>query len=139
MAGQLGYRSKFYRGATQIGYCRTITPPEPTRDTIDSTHLESPDFVREKIAGFKDYPELQVEAIMVPGDVAQEALEDDFLDGLATPETWNYQVCDNDTGVTQKTYTFLGYISGAGPSPISTEELLLLLIKIQLTSSITKT
>lgn len=138
MAGQLGYRSKFYRGATQIAYARVITPPDPTRDTVDATHLESPDFVREKVAGFKDYPELQVECIMVIGNAAQEAVEDDFLDGLSTPETWSYQICHNDTGAVQKTYTFQGYISGAGPSPISTEELLLLLVKIQLTSSITK-
>jgi hypothetical protein len=136
MAGQLGYRSKFYRGATQIAYARTITPPEPSRDRVDSTHLESADFVRESVAGFIDYPEMTVECIAVDGNAAQEQLEQDFYDGTAAPETWSYQVCDNDTGVTQRTYTFQGYISGALRGPISTEELLLLTIKIQLTSSV---
>ena len=139
MAGQLGYRSKFFRGATQIGYCRIITPAEPSRDRVDSTHLESPDFVRESVAGFKDYPEMEAEFIYVVGDAAQEQLEDDFLDGLATPETWSYQICHNDTGATQATYTFQGYMALCGPSPISTEELLLRRLRIQLTSSVVKT
>jgi hypothetical protein len=137
MAGQLGYRSKFYRGAGQIAYARLITPPEPSRDRVDTTHLESPDFVRESIAGFIDFPEMVVECIAVDGDAAQEAVEQDFYDGIITPEAWSYQVCHNETGVTQRTYSFNGYIAGALRGPISTEELLLLTVKIQLTSSVT--
>jgi hypothetical protein len=137
MAGQLGYRSKFYRGATQIAYARSITPPEPSRDRVDATHLESPDFVRESVAGFIDYPEMTVECIAVDGNAAQEQLEQDFYDGVSTPETWSYQVCDNETGAAQRTYTFQGYMTGALRGPITTEELLLLTVKIQLSSSVT--
>lgn len=138
MAGQLGYRSQFYRGATKIGYARLITPPEPSRDQVDATHLESPDFVREKVPGFKDYPPLEVEFIFVAGDTAQQQLEDDFLSGVVTPEAWSYKVCHNETGAVLYTYTFDGTIDLVTLSPISTEELLLLRCRIQLTSSVTK-
>ena len=139
MAGQLGYRSKFFRGADQVAYARLITPADNTRAKVDSTHLESPDFVHENVAGFKDYGEFSAELIFVVGNAVQEALEASYLAGLSTPEEWSYQICHNDTGAVQYTYTFDGYIAKCGPSPISTEELLLMNVSIQLTSTIVKT
>lgn len=134
--GQLGYRGKAYRGASQIPNVRSITPPEPTRERVDVTHLESPSFTRENIAGFIDLPEATYEAIHVEGNAIQDLIEEDFYDGLQTSEEWSHQICHPETGVTQRTYTYDGYIASALRGPIATEEVIILTVRIQLTGAV---
>ena len=139
MASQIGYRAKAYRGASQIPKVRSITPPEPTSAKIDVTHLESTGFTKEYIAGFTDLPEVSYECISDTTEAVQNTIESDFYAGTKTVEAWSHLICDNTTGATLRTYSYTGYISSALRSPIATEEVILLTIKVQLASSVTIT
>lgn len=139
MSGQIGYRSKAYRGATQIPYVSSITPPEPTRAKIDRTHLESPSFTKENVAGFIELPEVTYVCVAVDGNAVQNLIESDFYAGTQTPEAWSHLICDPSTGATQRTYSYSGYISSCLRAPIEPEAGIDLTIKIQLSSAVTIT
>jgi len=61
---ELGYGARFgiKSGATYDygAEVTSLTPPSMTRDTVDATHLESPDAYKEFIAGLKETGEASI-------------------------------------------------------------------------------
>jgi len=55
---------------------RSITPPTLTLDTIDVTHMESPNRYRERISGLIDPGEASVEINYVPGATTDDRLRE---------------------------------------------------------------
>jgi hypothetical protein len=79
--GKIGYGTKFQTGDdaspevfTDIAFVTAITPPGMSRDSIDVSHMQSPDEWREFIAGMKDAGEMSVELNFLPGGTALTAL-----------------------------------------------------------------
>lgn len=62
---------------TKIAQITNLTPPGMTRDTIDATHLESPDGYKEFIAGLKESGEATITVHYDPStsDTLVEAFE----------------------------------------------------------------
>lgn len=81
----VGYGARFgIEGGTPGTYVyvaevASITPPGWTRDTVDVTHLESPDSAKEYIGGMVEGGEASVTINFVPS--ATDALETAFLAG----------------------------------------------------------
>lgn len=77
----LGYGTKFQTGNgaspevfTDLAFVTSITPPGMSRDSIDSSHMQSPDEWRQFIAGMKDAGEVTLELNFKPGGTAILAL-----------------------------------------------------------------
>ncbi len=66
----LGYQSKFgIKGGstyTYVAEVTSLTPPGWTRDTVDVTHLESPDMAKEFIGGLIEADEATISINYVP-------------------------------------------------------------------------
>jgi predicted secreted protein len=61
-----------------VGELTSLSEPSRSKDTVDATHMGSPDRYREFIAGLKDGGEVPLEGNRVQGDDGQTALEDAF-------------------------------------------------------------
>ena len=83
-----------------------------TRDTVDTTHSESPHRYREFISGLRDAGEFTLTIALVPDSTAFNALNTDFDDDAAH----QYQFAFNDTGATKwRFYGFVTNIADATP------------------------
>jgi hypothetical protein len=74
----IGYGSAFAVGDggspevfTDLGEIITITGPAPVRETVDATHMASPNRYREHIAGLIDGGEVSVEMNYLPGGATE--------------------------------------------------------------------
>lgn len=71
-AAQLGYETGFAiavppsAGFVEVAEVTNLTPPGMTRDTVDATHLKSPDGFKEFIAGLKEGGEASITINYVP-------------------------------------------------------------------------
>jgi hypothetical protein len=137
MAKQLGYRSVAVRGVTEIPGIASITAPTATRDEVDVTDLNSADFEREQLLGFKSRNNAIYDGFYNVGNAVHEQLEEDYNDGLSTPEAWGHRIRHNDTGVVQRTYDYSGTIFACDVGPLATEEGIALHIEIKTTGTIT--
>lgn len=79
--GELGFGSKFQTGDgsspetfTDLALVSSITPPGMSRDSIDVSHMQSPDAWRDFIAGLKDAGEVTLELNFKPGSAGFLAL-----------------------------------------------------------------
>ncbi len=75
--GELGYGTKFQTGNgsspetfTDLAFVTSITAPNLSRDSIDVSHMQSPDEWREFIAGMKDAGEVSLELNFKAGGTA---------------------------------------------------------------------
>lgn len=59
---------------TTVAEATSITPPGPSRDAIDVTHMESAEKWREFIAGLKDGGEVEIEMNFVPGSASTDLI-----------------------------------------------------------------
>lgn len=82
---RIGYGTLFYSDDGDspgqwplIAEVTSITPPGLSRDTVDATHMQSPEKWREFIAGLKDGGECQIEFNLVPGGATMEAMVAEF-------------------------------------------------------------
>jgi len=64
----------------------SITPPQMVRDTVDATHMASPQKWREYVPGLRDGGEVSVEMNFVPGSTSIDALYTAFT--TDTVATW---------------------------------------------------
>lgn len=83
--GKLGYGTKFQTGNgsspetfTDLAFVTSITPPGLSRDSIDVSHMQSPDEWREFIAGMKDAGEVSLELNFLQGGSAFLAMLAEF-------------------------------------------------------------
>ncbi len=84
----IGHNTLFKRndgaGAyTTLAEVTGVTPPNLSRDTVDATHMESPERYREFISGLRDGDEVSIEMNFVPGGAAMTALLADFHNDAA--------------------------------------------------------
>lgn len=83
--GELGLGTKFQTGNgsspesfTDLAFVTSITPPGMSRDSIDVSHMLSPDGWREFIAGMKDAGEVSMELNFKAGGTAFLAMLAEF-------------------------------------------------------------
>lgn len=83
--GELGYGAKFQTGNgsspetfTDVAFVTSISGPGMARDSIDVSHMQSPDAWREFIAGMKDAGEVSMELNFRPGGSAFLAMLAEF-------------------------------------------------------------
>jgi len=136
MAKQLGYKAQAFRGATQIPNIKEITNPTATRDEVDVTDLDADDFEREFLLGFKTRANAIYDGFYNVGNAVHEGIEEDFNDGLSTPEAWADTINHNDTGVELRRYAYTGTIAAFDVGPLSTEDPVALHVEIKTTGSI---
>lgn len=92
----IGFGTKLQRGNsdgppetyTDIGEVIEVTPPNPSRDSVETTHTSNADRWRTFIPGLIDGGELSIEINYVPGSTADDNLQTDL--NSATVE--NYKV-----------------------------------------------
>lgn len=77
----IGYGTLFQTGNgaspevfSTLAEVTAVTPPGMSRDSVDATHMQSPEAWREFIAGLKDGGEVSLELNFVPGGTAAAAL-----------------------------------------------------------------
>lgn len=82
---RIGYGTLFKTGNgaspevfTTLAEVVNITPPSMARDTVDASHMQSPNAWREFIAGMKDGGEISLELNLVPGGVALISVMEEF-------------------------------------------------------------
>lgn len=116
-----GYGSVFERGDgadpevfAEVAEVVSITPPQLTKETVDATHLNSPDGYREFLAGMKDAGEVTFTMAYVANGTGQSDIRDDF----EADDVVNYRITlPNDA-----TWEFSGIVTGLAPSELSIEE-----------------
>lgn len=84
----IGHGTRIFRSAdrtamgarTTVGRVRDVTPPAVSRDTPETTDMESPDAWREYIGGGKDAGELSFEITFDPGSAETTQFMGDLND-----------------------------------------------------------
>lgn len=113
---RIGYGAKFQNGNDSspetftdlVGIEITnITPPGPTRDSIDASHELSPDSYREFIAGLSDAGEVSIEFNFVPTAAGYATLLGEFATSSASA-TKTRRIVFPDTSYFQ----FEGFLTG---------------------------
>lgn len=110
-SASIGYDSEFTVGDggspevfTALGEVTNIEGPGVVRETVDATHMGSPNRAREHIAGLMDATEISVTMNYVPGG-ATEILLNDCLEQV-TPKNYRVVTPNNDV------FAFSGFCTG---------------------------
>ena len=87
-----GYGSTFERKSGEltkdlVGELLTMTPPNMTKDTIESTHFASADRYREFLSGLRDGGEADINCNLVGPDDGQAGMIADFDSNAANEYT----------------------------------------------------
>lgn len=86
----IGHNTLFQRDPGTAVYATlaevlSITPPNLARDTIDATHMLSPDRYREFISGLRDGGEATIELNFIAGGTAMTFLIADYNNNSSVP------------------------------------------------------
>lgn len=92
---------------TTVAEVYDITGPNPSVESIDMTHHESPNNYREKLASFIDGGQISFSANFLPANATQDATQG-LLSYFANRTTKNWQIVFPDTGTT--TASFAGFV-----------------------------
>lgn len=84
MSGEIGYGASLKVGATTAAITATVTlagitscPPPPfSRDSVDVTHMGSPNGVREFIPGLADFGEISLELNWIPSSATDDVFRE---------------------------------------------------------------
>lgn len=113
LTGYAGLGAQLQRGDgalpevfTTIPGCGDITGPGKSRDTIETTSLDSTGGYRTFITGLRDGGEISCDMNWLGDDPTQLALETDFADNDAT----NYQLVFPFTPL-HETFSFAGFVT----------------------------
>jgi hypothetical protein len=136
---QTGYKSKVFRGGDKVEHVQTFDLPEPSVTLIDAPELEQDNNSVPKLGGSTNYGEFTITCVQDKLSTVQNAMMQTFLTGDRTPEAWTALDCDPDSGDTDFTYAFSGFISGAKPGPFETGAAKLIVYKITLSTGINRT
>ena len=93
-----------------IAEVTSIDGPGLSMDTIEVTHMESPNAAREYIAGLKDGGEISLELNLLPDDTNQTALRTCWMNRTLR----NFKVSWTDT--TPAVWSFAGFVTSYQPS-----------------------
>ncbi len=89
---------------TPLAEVVTITPPQLVRDTVDATHMASPEKWREFVPGLKDGGEVSLEMNFIPGNSDWDILFTEFDNDVAS----NWKI----TFPNSEAWIFLAYCTG---------------------------
>lgn len=81
-----GYNTRIKMNGVEVAEVSTVAGPGLTRETIDASHMQSPEQWREFIKGMKDAGELSFDVNMIPGNASQFAILSDFYDDTSTAQ-----------------------------------------------------
>jgi len=87
-----------------------LSGPSLSLETIDATHMESPNNFRELIPSLKSAGEVSFDLNFLPGESSQQGLTTDYLNRTLR----NFRIVWTDTGTT--TWGFSAYITSFEPS-----------------------
>jgi hypothetical protein len=112
-SASIGYGSKFQIGTsatppvwTDIAEVTSITPPALSMDTVDATHMGSPDGFMEYIAGLIDAGEASMEMSFLPANAGQVAL----ITAMVGRTEGNYRILYSDAAATP--WVFKAFVTG---------------------------
>jgi predicted secreted protein len=109
-----------------IGQITNFTPPSATRDIIDVTSSDSPDFAREFIAGLIDYGEAGAEINWDIGNASDVLLKSLLTERAA--RTWRATFTQYTPA---RTMTFTAFLTGYEPeAPLEDKMMASLTLKV---------
>lgn len=91
---------------TTVAEVKSIQGPGLSMETIDATHMESPNGYREWLPSFKDAGEVSFDCNFLPADTNQQGLVEDFEDRVL--RNWKLVFPNTDT----TTWAFAAYVTG---------------------------
>lgn len=106
-----GFGTLLKKGSTAIAEIVSIDGPEGERETIDVTHMESPNATREKIGSLVDAGEVSFEGNFLPGNATQKDLLTELYGGTA--DTWTIAWSD---GSPTNDWSFTAIVTKFKPS-----------------------
>jgi hypothetical protein len=92
----------------ELGEVVDVTPPNAQIEQVDVTHMQSPDRVREFIAGLTDYGSMTLSMNYIPGG----STDDLILEWRSSGANRYVQITYPSTASPRPTDTFLGFIEG---------------------------
>lgn len=115
---------------TTVAEVKSISGPSLSMETIDATHMESPNNYREWLPSFLDGGEVSFDLNFLPATAAQTGLTTDF----AARTKRNWKIYWPNSGATK--WSFSGYITGFTPSA-ATGDILAASCTIKVTGGVT--
>ena len=126
MAESTGLKTKFILGTNTIGQVASITPPGPTRETVDVEDLNPTDEFKKKLIGLIDGGDMSFTINFNPEDTGHQACEAALYSG--TEQTCKIKYSSG------KGYTFKGYVTGFAPQEITAGDVMQAEVTIAVTS-----
>lgn len=114
---------------TEVAEVVSITPPGATVEKIDTTHLQSPNRYREKVASIKDSSDVSFTVNATPANLV-------VLYG-ALSSTKNFRI-DSNTELDTR-WSFAGFISDVAPGELSNDDRLTVEVTVTVTGASTLT
>ena len=119
-AATIGYGSKLRRGDgatpenfTDIAEVFSIEPPSQESDDVEVTNLDSPNRMKEYIAGMGEPGEVSFEMNFLPTHATQDATTG-LIEARVSGDVGNWQIEFSDAAST--TATFSGYVKAFQPA-----------------------
>lgn len=126
MAESTGLKTQFILGANTIGQVASITPPGPTRETVDVEDLNPADEFKKKLIGLIDGGDMSFTINFNPEDTGHQACEAALYSGVEQTCKIKYP--------SGKGYTFSGYVTGFAPQEITAGDVMQAEVTIAVTS-----
>src|SRR5690554_2731350 len=111
MAESTGLKTQFILGTNTIGQVASISPPGPTRETVDVEDLNPADEFKKKLIGLIDGGDMSFTINFDPEDTGHQACEAALYSGVEQTCKIKYP--------SGKGYTFSGYVTGFAPQEIT--------------------
>jgi len=126
MAESTGLKTRFILGTNTIGQVASITPPGPTRETVDVEDLNPTDDFKKKLIGLIDGGDMSFTINFNPEDTGHQACEAALYSGVEQTCKIKYK--------SGKGYTFSGYVTGFAPQEITAGDVMQAEVTIAVTS-----
>lgn len=126
MSEATGLKTTFILGSTPIAQVSSITPPGPTRDTVEVDDLNPADEVKKKLLGLIDVGEATLTLNFDPANLGHSALEAALYSGALQTCKIKYP--------TGSGYTFSGYVTGFAPQEITAGDVMQAEVTITVTT-----
>lgn len=126
MAESTGLKTQFILGTNTIGQVASISPPGPTRETVDVEDLNPTDEFKKKLIGLIDGGDMSFTINFDPENATHQACEAALYSGAEQTCKIKYK--------SGKGYTFKGYVIGFAPQEITAGDVMQAEVTIAVTS-----
>ena len=126
MAESTGLKTRFIMGTNTTGQVASISPPGPTRETVDVEDLNPADEFKKKLIGLIDGGDMSFTINFDPEDTGHQACEAALYSGVEQTCKIKYP--------SGKGYTFSGYVTGFAPQEITAGDVMQAEVTIAVTS-----